>query len=187
MTEAMFSLERKFAELRDRLYIERMEEAAEEEEMVLNGTHPALQLLHKELAHRRERLHEMASRRHVQVIAELKRVRQAGQEAVWSWWTVRRDPPRPAQIQRPVTVADALCRMRGTSCTGRSLSRPGASGGDWPGRRTRSRPNGPVCPDCTAKQHTTARPLTSVQALRFLDQASRARAWSGTPAPCCLA
>jgi hypothetical protein len=34
---AMLTLELKFAALRDRLYIERMEEAAEEEEMILNG------------------------------------------------------------------------------------------------------------------------------------------------------
>lgn len=34
---AMLKLELKFAALRDRLYIERMEEAAEEEEMILNG------------------------------------------------------------------------------------------------------------------------------------------------------
>jgi hypothetical protein len=35
---ALLQLELKFAALRDRLYIERMEEAAEEEEMILNGT-----------------------------------------------------------------------------------------------------------------------------------------------------
>ena len=34
---ALLALEVKFAALRDRLYIERMEEAAEEEEMILNG------------------------------------------------------------------------------------------------------------------------------------------------------
>lgn len=34
---ALFMLELKFAALRDRLYIERMEETAEEEEMILNG------------------------------------------------------------------------------------------------------------------------------------------------------
>ena len=36
--KALFLLEVKFAALRDRLYIERMEEAAEEEEMLLDGT-----------------------------------------------------------------------------------------------------------------------------------------------------
>jgi hypothetical protein len=33
----MVALEVKFAALRDRLYVERLEEAAKEEEMILNG------------------------------------------------------------------------------------------------------------------------------------------------------
>lgn len=35
--KALLSLEVKFAALRDRLYVERMEETAAEEEMILNG------------------------------------------------------------------------------------------------------------------------------------------------------
>jgi hypothetical protein len=35
--KALFGLEIKFAALRDRLYVERMEETAAEEEMILNG------------------------------------------------------------------------------------------------------------------------------------------------------
>jgi len=38
--KALFGLEIKFAALRDRLYVERMEETAAEEEMILNGTSP---------------------------------------------------------------------------------------------------------------------------------------------------
>ncbi len=52
------------------------------------GTHPALQLVHKSLSARRERLHEAASRRHEQTAQELKVVRNAEKDAVWSWWTV---------------------------------------------------------------------------------------------------
>lgn len=54
------------------------------------GTHPALQMIHKALVSRRERLHEVASRRHAQALEELKNVRAAEQEAVWQWWTVSR-------------------------------------------------------------------------------------------------
>lgn len=39
--KALFGLEIKFAALRDRLYVERMEETAAEEEMILNGTSAA--------------------------------------------------------------------------------------------------------------------------------------------------
>jgi hypothetical protein len=35
--KALFGLEIKFAALRDRLYVERMEETAAEEKMILNG------------------------------------------------------------------------------------------------------------------------------------------------------
>ena len=38
--KALFGLEIKFAALRDRLYVERMEETAAEEEMILNGMFP---------------------------------------------------------------------------------------------------------------------------------------------------
>jgi hypothetical protein len=38
--KALFGLEIKFAALRDRLYVERMEETAAEEEMILNGMSP---------------------------------------------------------------------------------------------------------------------------------------------------
>jgi len=40
--KALFGLEIKFAALRDRLYVERMEETAAEEEMILNGMSPPL-------------------------------------------------------------------------------------------------------------------------------------------------
>ncbi|WWC64126.1 uncharacterized protein I303_106734 [Kwoniella dejecticola CBS 10117] len=88
---ALVMLELKFAALRDRLYIERMEEAAAEEEMILNGTHPALQYLHKTLSDRREKLHEIASRRHQQTLGELKRVRESEKHLIWSSWTDDRD------------------------------------------------------------------------------------------------
>jgi hypothetical protein len=81
-------LEIKFAALRDRLYIERMEEAAAEEEMIHDGTHPALTYLYKTLAGRREKLHEVASRRHQQTLEELVKAREAEKDAEWTWWTV---------------------------------------------------------------------------------------------------
>ena len=56
---------------------------------MLPGTHPALKMLHKTLSARRERLHEVASRRHAQALEELKVVKHAEHDAIWSWWTVR--------------------------------------------------------------------------------------------------
>ncbi|KAK8843384.1 hypothetical protein IAR55_007041 [Kwoniella newhampshirensis] len=88
---SLLMLELKFAALRDRLYVERMEEAAAEEEMILNGTHPALKYLYKTLSDRRERLHEVASRRHQQALSELVKMREAEKHLIWSSWTDERD------------------------------------------------------------------------------------------------
>ncbi|KAL7421193.1 hypothetical protein Q5752_004078 [Cryptotrichosporon argae] len=88
---ALLSLEIKFAQLRDRLYAERVEEAAREEQMVLDGTHPALIYLNKTLAARREHLHEVAARRHAETLAELARSRDSDKKLVWSSWTDERD------------------------------------------------------------------------------------------------
>ncbi|GMK59350.1 hypothetical protein CspeluHIS016_0703650 [Cutaneotrichosporon spelunceum] len=88
---AMFALEVKFAALRDRLYVERLEEAAREEEMVLNGTHPALVQLNQTLQTRRERLHEVASRRHQETTKDLGTWRKIEDKISWSTWTDERD------------------------------------------------------------------------------------------------
>ncbi|KLT39723.1 hypothetical protein CC85DRAFT_179074 [Cutaneotrichosporon oleaginosum] len=88
---ALFALEVKFAALRDRLYVERLEEAAREEEMILNGTHPALIHLNKTLQTRRERLHEVASRRHQATINDLGTWRKIEDKISWSTWTDQRD------------------------------------------------------------------------------------------------
>lgn len=95
-------VEVKLAELRDCLYLERMEEAAAEEEMILEGefglprrkiswhlgTYPALKCLYKTLDERRERLHEGASRRFEAQLAEFRRMRDAERHLIWSTWTV---------------------------------------------------------------------------------------------------
>jgi hypothetical protein len=126
-------LELKFAALRDKLYIERMEEAAAEEEMIHDGTHPALTFLYKTLAGRRERLHEVASRRHQQALEEIGKARQAEKDAVWTWWTVS----LAAHSLECITDGADESRRRGTGCIGRNSSRLGASGEGWRGRRTR--------------------------------------------------
>ncbi|ORX39080.1 hypothetical protein BD324DRAFT_309849 [Kockovaella imperatae] len=88
---SLLDLELKFAALRDKLYLERMEEAAAEEEMLINGTHPALRYIYETLSDRRVKLHEVASRRHQAVVDELKRVRESEKQHVWTWWTEQRD------------------------------------------------------------------------------------------------
>lgn len=156
-------LEIKFAALRDRLYIERMEEAAAEEEMIHDGTHPALTYLYKTLAGRREKLHEVASRRHQQTLEELVKAREAEKDAVWTWWTV--SAGAIASLLHPVAESDAVqhasscvraltheIRTNATNCTGRNLSRRGASAGGSPGRRMRLRRPGQVSVACVSEE-----------------------------------
>jgi deoxyxylulose-5-phosphate synthase len=109
-------LEIKFAALRDRLYIERMEEAAAEEEMIHDGTHPALTYLYKTLAGRREKLHEVASRRHQQTLEELVKAREAEKDAVWTWWTVSSSARASVSLLRLVAGSDVV--QQGPSCVG---------------------------------------------------------------------
>lgn len=52
------------------------------------GSHPAVEFMFSNLQARRERLHEVASRRHRQVLEELAKVRDGEKEGVWTWWTV---------------------------------------------------------------------------------------------------
>jgi hypothetical protein len=112
---SLLMLEIKFAALRDRLYIERMEEAAEEE-MIHDGTHPALTYLYKTLAGRREKLHEVASRRHQQTLEELVKAREAEKDAVWTWWTVSSSARASVSLLRLVAGSDVV--QQGPSCVG---------------------------------------------------------------------
>nr|ODN90656.1 hypothetical protein L203_01767 [Cryptococcus depauperatus CBS 7841] len=106
-------LEVKLAELRNCLYVERMEEAAEEEEMVLKGTYPALQHLYKTLEERRERLHEGALRRFQAQKAELKRMRDSETHLIWSTWTDERDRLHWEEFQRTWSQRRKLAREKG--------------------------------------------------------------------------
>ncbi|ORY26253.1 hypothetical protein BCR39DRAFT_261639 [Naematelia encephala] len=146
---SLLQLEIKLAKLRDRLYVERMAEAAAEEEMLLNGTHPALQYLHKILAERRERLHEVASRRHHQALAELVRAREADKAHVWTSWTDERDKLHWEEFEQTWSKRRRLAREKNEIETPRIVKpvpRPGdrftIKGADWITGATLSRLNG---------------------------------------------
>lgn len=123
-----------------------MEEAAAEEQMILDGksiirsehclcagTHPALRYLYKTLAGRRERLHEVASKRHEEAMSELKRARESDKAQTWSCWTVSRatlgDPGRMLMVRRRNEI----------SYNGKSSRPRGANEDVLQGRRTRLR------------------------------------------------
>lgn len=123
-------VEVKLAELRNCLYLERMEEAAAEEEMILEGTYPALQCLYQTLNERRERLHEGASRRFEAQLAEFGRMRDAERHLIWSTWTEERDKLHWDEFQTTWSKRRKLAREKGLIETTRltkpvpSLDRP---------------------------------------------------------------
>ncbi|TYJ54095.1 hypothetical protein B9479_005281 [Cryptococcus floricola] len=109
----LLMLEVKFAELRNCLYLEQMEEAAAEEDMILNENYPALDYLYKTLEERRERLHEGASKRYEAQVAEYRRMKDAEKHLVWSAWTDERERIHWEEFQATWSKRRKLAREKG--------------------------------------------------------------------------
>lgn len=75
-----------FAILRDRLYEERMSEAAREALLLHQGTHPELARVRDLIEARRSHAQSVTQAWQTLVVAELERVRAATQERIWSTW-----------------------------------------------------------------------------------------------------
>ena len=105
--DVLAGIELKFALLRERLFIEKMEELLAEEQMIQNGalvhslpvhvrclshavtgTHPELIHLHSELMKRRTRRLELGERKRKRDEEVCKMRRRTDENAVWSWWKV---------------------------------------------------------------------------------------------------
>ncbi|KAI0279551.1 Sds3-like-domain-containing protein [Russula aff. rugulosa BPL654] len=89
--DTLATIELKFALLRERVYVEKMEALAWEEALVKNGSHPELLHLHSELSRRRDKRIELAARRRSYEIANILKRRRSEESAVWSWWMLARD------------------------------------------------------------------------------------------------
>lgn len=109
--DVLAAIELKFALLREKLYVEKMEALAWEEALVANGAyakpivcarfggiffdyhattgiHPELIHLDEELSKRRDKRLELASRRRTYEINDAMKRKRAAENAVWSWWKV---------------------------------------------------------------------------------------------------
>ena len=116
--DVLATIELKFALLREKLYVEKMEALAWEEALVANsaytkpivcarlcerffnyrsmtGIHPELIHLDEELSKRRDKRVELASRRRTYEINDAMKRKRAAENAVWSWWKV------PPLLKRP--------------------------------------------------------------------------------------
>ncbi|SOV01925.1 uncharacterized protein UDID_08212 [Ustilago sp. UG-2017a] len=94
--EALTKIEIGFAMLRDRLYVERLQEISKEGHMILDGTHPELLHLTKAIEMRRQRRTQLVEMRFEQQEQQYERVAKAEEFAAWSIWrsscaSLRRD------------------------------------------------------------------------------------------------
>ncbi|SNX87459.1 uncharacterized protein MEPE_06169 [Melanopsichium pennsylvanicum] len=84
--EALTKIEIGFAMLRDRLYVERLQEISKEGEMILDGTHPELLHLNKAIEVRRQRRTQLVEMWFEQQEQQYERVAKAEEFAAWSIW-----------------------------------------------------------------------------------------------------
>ncbi|KAI0922794.1 hypothetical protein AcV5_009675 [Taiwanofungus camphoratus] len=116
--DVLATIELKFALLRGRLYVEKMETLAWEEALVAKDTHPELLHLHAELSKRRDKRLELAIRRRDYEVANVTKRRKLDEEAVWSWWKNERDDLQTEMISETNRKRRKLERER------RVLERP---------------------------------------------------------------
>lgn len=84
--DTLTGIEVDFAALRDRLYEERMSEAAQEALLLYEGTHPELVRVTALIEQRRQHAREITHAWQRLVAAELERTRAAHQERIWASW-----------------------------------------------------------------------------------------------------
>ncbi|KAH9931475.1 uncharacterized protein B0H18DRAFT_1116280 [Fomitopsis serialis] len=116
--DVLATIELKFALLRERLYVEKMEALAWEEALVAEGTHPEMLHLNEELLKRRDKRLELASRRRDFEVLNVMKRRKLDEDGVWSWWKAERDDLQTEMISETNRKRRKLERER------RALERP---------------------------------------------------------------
>ncbi|KAH8112895.1 hypothetical protein DFH11DRAFT_389972 [Phellopilus nigrolimitatus] len=89
--DVLAQIELRFALVREALYVEKMEDLAVEEAMVLQGIHPEMTHLQTELQVRHDRRLELAAKRRRCEDNHVSLMHKGDEEAVWSWWKYERD------------------------------------------------------------------------------------------------
>ena len=106
--DVLATIELKFALLRERVYVEKMEGLAWEEALISGGVfhapfvlvrsltcysmpeiHPELTNLQDELTNRRDKRLQLATRKRSFEVDNINKRRRADEDAIWSWWKVR--------------------------------------------------------------------------------------------------
>ncbi|THH04307.1 hypothetical protein EW145_g5620, partial [Phellinidium pouzarii] len=133
--DILAGIELRFALLREALYVEKMEELAVEEAMVLQGMHPEMTHLQTELQVRHDRRLELAAKKRQHEDDHVSLMRKVDENSIWSWWKYERDA-----LQTEL-FADANRKRRRLEREKRILER------GVPARRIPQPPSGPVPPN----------------------------------------
>ncbi|RPD61712.1 hypothetical protein L227DRAFT_58763 [Lentinus tigrinus ALCF2SS1-6] len=96
--DVLAAIELKFALLRERLYVEKMDSLAWEEGLIADGTHPELLHLHAELSNRRDKRVELATRRRDYEVENVRKRRRLDEAGAWSTWKNDRDELQTTMI-----------------------------------------------------------------------------------------
>ncbi|OJA11415.1 hypothetical protein AZE42_05741 [Rhizopogon vesiculosus] len=116
--DVLATIELKFALLREKVYVEKMEGLAWEEALVSEGTHPELIHLQAELNKRRDKRITLACKKRIYEVASANKRRRTNEDAVWSWWKVARDDLQTEMIAETNRKRRKLERER------RAIERP---------------------------------------------------------------
>ncbi|KZT28300.1 hypothetical protein NEOLEDRAFT_1239657 [Neolentinus lepideus HHB14362 ss-1] len=113
--DVLAKIEFRFALLRERLYMEKMEGLAWEEALITEDNHPELLVLQAELAKRRDKRLELAAKRRSYEVTMVTRKRKADEDGVWSWWKFSRDELQTEMISETNRKRRRLERARRAS------------------------------------------------------------------------
>ncbi|KAM5545943.1 hypothetical protein V8D89_000069 [Ganoderma adspersum] len=116
--DVLAGIELKFALLRERLYVEKMDSLAWEEGLIADGTHPELLHLQAELSSRRDKRLELAARRRDYEAANVAKRRRLDESGAWSTWSNDRD-----RLQSQM-IAETNGKKRKLERERRTLERP---------------------------------------------------------------
>ncbi|KAH8102158.1 hypothetical protein BXZ70DRAFT_906139 [Cristinia sonorae] len=116
--DVLAQIELKFALLREKLYVEKMEGLAWEEALIADDIHPEMLQLQTELDKRRSKRLDLAARRRDFEVANITKRRKLDEDSVWSWWKTSRD-----DLQAEMT-SEMNRRRRKLDRERRNLDRP---------------------------------------------------------------
>ncbi|KAG9307984.1 Sds3-like-domain-containing protein [Chiua virens] len=116
--DVLATIELKFALLRERVYVERMESLAWEETLVCDGTHPELHHVQNELAKRRDKRLMLASKKRTYEIDAVMKKRREEETWCWEGWDIAR-----TELQTEM-IAETNRKRRKLERDRRTIERP---------------------------------------------------------------